>query len=47
VLDKVADMIAAHPEWSEMNDNRSLSLNGAALRKAVEEKSGIPLLISR
>ena len=47
VLDKVADMIAAHPEWSELNDNRSLSLNGAALRKAVEEKSGIPLLITR
>jgi L,D-transpeptidase ErfK/SrfK len=47
VLDKVADMIAAHPEWSELNDNRSLSLNGAVLRKAFEETSSIPLLISR
>ncbi len=47
VLDAVADMIAAHPEWSEINDNRRLHLDGAALRKAVEEKSGIPVLITR
>ena len=47
VLDKVADMIASHPEWSELNDDRRLSLNGSALRKAVEEKSGVPVLITR
>ena len=47
VLDAVSDMIAAHPEWSEINDNRRLHLDGAALRKAVAEKSGIPVLITR
>ena len=47
VLDAVADMIATHPEWSELNNDRRLSLNGAALRKAVEEMSGIPVLITR
>jgi L,D-transpeptidase ErfK/SrfK len=47
VLDAVADMIATHPEWSAQNNDRRLSLNGAALREAVEEKSGIPVLITR
>jgi len=47
VLDAVADMIAIHPEWSALNNNRRLSLNGAALRDAVEEMSGIPVLITR
>ena len=47
VLDAVADMIATHPEWTGANNNKRLSLNGAALRKAVEEKNGIPVLITR
>ncbi|MGB5259285.1 MAG: L,D-transpeptidase family protein [Gammaproteobacteria bacterium] len=47
VLDAVADMIAAHPELSALNNEHRLSLNGAALRKAVEEQSGIPVLITR
>ena len=47
VLDAVADMIATHPEWSDLNNDRRLSLNGAALRKAVEDMSGIPVLITR
>ena len=47
VLDAVADMMATHPAWSDMNNEQRLSLNGAALRKAVEEQSGIPVLITR
>jgi L,D-transpeptidase ErfK/SrfK len=45
VLDAVADMIADHPEWQ--GNTRRLSLDGAALRMAAEEKSGIPVLITR
>ena len=47
VLDAVADMLASQPGAGELNSDRRLSLNGEALRRAVEEKSGIPVLITR
>ncbi|MDX1697287.1 MAG: L,D-transpeptidase family protein, partial [Thiohalobacterales bacterium] len=47
VLDAVADMMATHPAWTGAGDTPRLTLDGAALRKAVEEKNGIPLLITR
>jgi len=47
VLDAVADMLAASAGYDGLNADRRLHLNGEALRKAVEEKSGIPVLISR
>jgi L,D-transpeptidase ErfK/SrfK len=47
VLDAVADMLASQPGGiGGLNSNRRLSLNGEALRQAVEEKSGIPVLIT-
>jgi len=47
VLDAVADMLAEQPDASGLNADRRLSLSGAALRQAVEEKSGIPIQITR
>lgn len=47
VLDAVADMLAEQPDSPELNADRRLSLSGAALRQAVEEKSGIPIQITR
>lgn len=47
VLDAVADMLAEQPDSPGLNADRRLSLSGAALRQAVEEKSGIPLQITR
>lgn len=48
VLDAVADMLASQPgDTGGLNSNRRLSLNGEALRQAVEERSGIPVLITR
>jgi len=46
VLNAISDFLA-----DEKNTNntfyRGIKLNGSALRQAVEEKSGIPVLISR
>ncbi|HUT41685.1 MAG TPA: L,D-transpeptidase family protein [Gammaproteobacteria bacterium] len=47
VLDAVADMLAEQPDSPDLNADRRLSLSGAALRQAVEEKSGIPIQITR
>jgi L,D-transpeptidase ErfK/SrfK len=47
VLDAVADMLAAESGPDGVNADRHLSLNGEALRQAVREKSGIPVLITR
>ncbi|MEZ5540725.1 MAG: L,D-transpeptidase family protein [Pseudomonadota bacterium] len=47
VLDAVADMLAEQPDATGLNADRRLSLSGAALRQAVEEKSGIPIQITR
>jgi L,D-transpeptidase ErfK/SrfK len=47
VLDAVADMLAEQPGSPHLNADRRLSLSGAALRQAVEEKSGIPIQITR
>jgi L,D-transpeptidase ErfK/SrfK len=47
VLDAVADMLAKESGNNGINSDRRLNLNGEALRKAVKEKSGIPVLITR
>ena len=47
VLDAVAEKLATRPEQSGLNGDRRITLDGAALRQAVEEKSGIPVLITR
>ncbi len=47
VLDAVAEMLAAQPGQTELNADRRISLNGEALRRAVERKDGIPVLITR
>ncbi len=48
VLDAVADMLATRAGGAGgLNSSQRLNLNGEALRQAVEEKSGIPVLITR
>ena len=47
VLNAVADMLAAESGPGGINADRHLSLNGEALRQAVKEKNGIPVLITR
>jgi L,D-transpeptidase ErfK/SrfK len=47
VLDAVAEMLAAQPGQTGLNADRSISLNGEALRRAVAQKNGIPVLITR
>ncbi len=47
VLDAVADMLSAQPGQAELNADRRISLNGEALRQAVERRDGIPVLITR
>jgi L,D-transpeptidase ErfK/SrfK len=47
VLDAVAEVLGSQPGQTELNGDRSISLNGEALRRAVAEKSGIPVLITR
>jgi len=47
VLDTIADLLAAGQEMPGNGSDRRVSLSGKALRQAVEEKSGIPEMISR
>lgn len=47
VLDAVAEVLAAQPGHTELNGDRRISLNGEALSRAVEQKNGIPVLITR
>jgi L,D-transpeptidase ErfK/SrfK len=47
VLNAVADKLTEQPDRVELNGNRRISLDGAALRQAVADKSGIPMLITR
>lgn len=47
VLDAVAEKLAEEKDNAALNDSRRVTLDGAALRRAVEEKSGIPVLITR
>ncbi len=47
VLDAVAEVLSARPGHTELNGDRRISLNGEALRRAVEQKNGIPVLITR
>jgi len=47
VLDAVADKLASSSGHDGLNADRRVHLDGEALRKAVEEKNGIPVLITR
>jgi L,D-transpeptidase ErfK/SrfK len=47
VLDAVAEELQSLPGQAELNGDRRISLNGEALRRAVERKDGIPVLITR
>jgi len=47
VLDAVADFISGHADMIEANTSKTLSLSGRALRQAVEENNGIPVMISK
>ncbi len=47
VLDAVAEKLAREKDHASLNDSRRVTLDGAALRRAVEDKSGIPVLITR
>ena len=47
VLDSIADFIGDQAEGSDIDATRPVALSGSALRKALEEKSGIPVAISR
>jgi L,D-transpeptidase ErfK/SrfK len=46
VLDAISDFLAAERNTGAV-DSMNVSLSGSALRQAVEEQSGIPVLISR
>jgi L,D-transpeptidase ErfK/SrfK len=47
VLDAVADKLSSSSGHDGLNADRRVHLNGEALRQAVAEKSGIPVLITR
>ena len=47
VLDAIAEFIADRDTTLEGESTRSFTLNGKAIRQAVEEKNGIPVAISR
>ncbi len=46
-LNSIADFLAANSAASDINAGRTIHLSGRALRKAVEERSGIPVIITR
>jgi L,D-transpeptidase ErfK/SrfK len=46
-LNSIADFLAANDETPDVNAGRTVHLSGRALRQAVEEKSGIPVIITR
>jgi L,D-transpeptidase ErfK/SrfK len=46
VLNAISDFLAGGKNNGDFNPG-NISLSGSALRKAIEEKSGIPVLISR
>jgi L,D-transpeptidase ErfK/SrfK len=47
VLDTIADFISANADSIDANTSKALALSGRALRQAVEEQNGIPMVISK
>lgn len=47
VLDAVADLISNEADMINANTREALALSGRALRQAVEDRSGIPVVISK
>jgi len=46
-LNSIADFLAENEDSAYINANRRIHLSGKALREAIEEKSGIPTIITR
>jgi len=46
-LNSIADFLAANNDVHDINAGRTINLSGRALRQAVEERSGIPVIITR
>jgi L,D-transpeptidase ErfK/SrfK len=47
VLSSIADFLSANDDTLNINAGRTVNLSGHALRQAVAEKSGIPVIITR
>ena len=47
VLDAVSDLISKNTDMVDATTRKALALSGRALRQAVEEKSGVPVMISK
>jgi hypothetical protein len=47
VLNSIADFLAADADATGINTSRRINLSGRALRQAIEEKSGYPVIITR
>ncbi|MGD8630779.1 MAG: L,D-transpeptidase, partial [Gammaproteobacteria bacterium] len=47
VLNSIADFLAADADTPGINSSRRINLSGRALRQAVKERSGIPIMITR
>jgi L,D-transpeptidase ErfK/SrfK len=47
VLNSIADFLAADADTTGINTSRRINLSGRALRQAVEERSGYPVIITR
>jgi L,D-transpeptidase ErfK/SrfK len=47
VLNSIADFLAADADTPGINTSRRINLSGRALRQAVEERSGFPVIITR
>jgi len=46
-LNSIADFLTANNDTPDINAGRTIHLSGRALRQAVEERSGIPVIITR
>jgi L,D-transpeptidase ErfK/SrfK len=47
VLNSIADFLSASNDIPDINAGRTINLSGRALRQAVSEKSGMPVIITR
>ena len=47
VLNSIADFLAANDDEPDINAGRTIHLSGRALRQAVSERNGIPVMITR
>jgi L,D-transpeptidase ErfK/SrfK len=47
VLNSIADFLATDSDTPDINASRRINLSGRALRQAVSERSGIPVIITR